>query len=151
MKTQFIIDEIKLHVNRIEAILPEIQSWLPLKQEDFNDIEKVKTIDSFIYRFIKIQDKMGEKLFLVILKLLQEYKSNMSFIDILNRLERLELLPSADEWIDFRNLRNVLTHEYPGNEDEIMEAINLAIEAYKKMLNIFYKMVKLINEREKGN
>ena len=94
----------------MESVLPEIKEWLPLKKEDFNDTEKVKTIDSFIYRFIKIQDRMGEKLFPAVLQALMEYEESMPFIDILNRLEKLKLLPSADEWIDFRNLRNTLTH-----------------------------------------
>ena len=65
--------EIDRHIKRIEAILPDIQNWLPLQKEDLDDTEKVKTIDSFIYRFTKIQDKMGEKLFPAVLKEFQEY------------------------------------------------------------------------------
>ena len=147
MKPELIIDEIQLHFKRVESILPEIESWLPLKTEDFDDIEKVKTIDSFIYRFIKIQDKMGEKLFPAVLQLLQEYDRGMPFIDMLNRLERLRLLPNADEWIDFRNLRNTLTHEYPDNEDEIIQAIEIALDAYKTMLNVFSKMSEELKKR----
>ncbi len=148
MKAKFIIDEINQHIRRINSILPEIESWIPLNQEDFNNTEKVKTIDSFIYRFIKMQDKMGEKLFPNILIILEEYKSNMPFIDVLNRLERLEILPSADEWLEFRNLRNALTHEYPGNEEEMIESITAAIEEYHKMLAIFNEMVEILSERD---
>lgn len=150
MKPNFIIEEIQLHFSRVEAIMPEITSWLPLKVDDFNNTEKVKTIDSFIYRFIKIQDKMGEKLFPAVLMALQEYDPGMPFIDILNRLEKLRLLPSADEWIEFRSLRNTLTHEYPDNEDEIIEAIVLALDAYKEMLSIFNKMAEELSNRSKN-
>ena len=147
MNTEFIIEVIKLHISRVGSILPDIEAWLPLKKEDFNDTEKVKTIDSFIYRFIKIQDKMGEKLFPAVLQALLEYEAHMPFIDILNKLEKLELLQSTDEWIDFRNLRNTLTHEYPDNEDEIIQAIALAVDAYKKMLSVFYTMSDVIRKR----
>ena len=146
MNLEYIIDEIKLHIKRIDAILPDIITWIPFKSEDLENTEKIKTIDSFIYRFIKIQDKMGDKLFPAVLQLLQEYKQNMSFIDVLNKLERLELIESKDEWIEFRNLRNSLTHDYPGNEEEIIDAMGLSIDVYKKMIEIYTNMVKLIKK-----
>lgn len=66
----------------------------------------------------------------------------MALIDVLNRLEKLELLKSSDEWIEYRKLRNTLTHEYPDNEDEIIEAINLSIDAYLNMKKIYEKMLE---------
>ncbi len=105
MKIELIFEEIKLHVKRIELLLPDIESWFPLSYEDFDNIEKVKTIDSFIYRFIKVQDKIGEKLFPALLSSLQEYDRGMPFIDILNKLEKLRILPSADDWVGNYNFR----------------------------------------------
>lgn len=148
MNLEYIIDEMNLHIKRIDVILPDIAAWMPFKSEDLENTEKIKTIDSFIYRFIKIQDKMGDKLFPAVLQLLQEYKQNMPFIDVLNKLERLELIESSDAWIDFRNLRNSLTHDYPDNQEEIIDAINLSIDVYKKMIEIYTNMVKLIKERK---
>jgi hypothetical protein len=138
-------DELDIHFKRVDTILPEIESYIPFNVNDFEDIEKIKTIDSFIYRFTKIQDKMGEKFFPAILRELQEYKSNMALIDVLNRLERLDILQSSDSWIDYRKLRNSLTHEYPNNEDEIVEAINLSIDVYKKMKDIYRKSLLRVN------
>ncbi len=133
--------EIDRHIKRIDAILPDIQNWLPLQKQDFDDTEKVITIDSFIYRFTKIQDKMGDKLFPAVLKEFQEYKSNMPLIDVLNKLEKFELIDSADMWIDARKLRNNLTHDYPNNEDDIIEAINLSITSYLKMKKVYTEML----------
>ncbi|MBU2507387.1 MAG: hypothetical protein KJ799_11790 [Bacteroidetes bacterium] len=132
MKIEYVQEEIEQHIKRIEAILPEIEEWLPLKSSSFESTEVEKTIDSFIFKFIKLQDKIGEKLFPAALQILQEYKPNMPFIDTLNVLERLELINSADEWIDFRKLRNTLTHEYPDNQDEIIDAVNLAVEVLQR-------------------
>lgn len=111
MNIKDIFEELNLHFRRIDAIVPEIEKWMPLNADCFNDTEKVKTLDSFIYRFIKIQDRMGDKLFPEFLKLLQEYKDNMALIDMLNDLERLEIIESAEQWIEFRKLRNSLTHD----------------------------------------
>ena len=143
MNIRDIQDEIDIHIRRIDAILPDIKSWLPLNSNSFENIDIVKTIDSFIYRFSKILDKMGDKLFPAILQLLQEYKTNMPLIDVLNKLERLELINSTDEWIDFRKLRNNLTHDYPDNENEIFEAVNLAIDVYYKMIDIYKKLISI--------
>ena len=135
-------EELEIHFKRIDALLPELQGYIPFKESDFENIEKIKTIDSFIYRFTKIQDRMGEKFFPLVLAELYEYKRTMALIDVLHRLEKLELLSSSDKWIEYRKLRNVLTHEYPDNEDEIIEAINLSIEAYVDMKEIYYAMLE---------
>jgi len=132
-----VCEELEIHFRRIDTLLPELKSYLPFKESDFDDIEKIKTIDSFIYRFTKVQDRMGEKFFPLVLEELQEYKRSMALIDVLHRLEKLELIQSSDRWIEYRKLRNILTHEYPDNENEIIEAINLSINAYIDMKNIY--------------
>ena len=141
MTLEQVTKELDMHFSRIDAVLPELKSYFPLQKSDFQEIEKIKTIDFFIHRFIKVQDRMGEKLFPIILKELYEYKSSMSLIDVLHRLEKLELLDSSDIWIDYRKLRNTLTHEYPDNEDEIIESIVLAVEVYKNLKEIYAKML----------
>ncbi len=47
-------------------------------------------------------------------------------------------------WIDFRKLRNNLTHDYPNNEAEIIEAINLSITTYFKMKDIYLDMLNAV-------
>ena len=146
-RLNYIIDEINIHIQRVDAILPDIKKWIPVKVNYFKDTDKVKTIDSFIYRFTKIQDKLGGKFFPAVLDKLGEYNPKMPLIDVLNRLERIELIESSDEWIDFRKLRNSLTHEYPDNKKEIIEAINLSITVYEKMKKTFQGMIDYIEKR----
>jgi glycine cleavage system H lipoate-binding protein len=87
---------------------------------------------------------MEDKLFPSILRELEEYKNSMALIDVLNKLEKLELLKSSDKWIDYKKLRNSLTHEYPNNSDEVLEAIGLSIKAYEDMKNIYFVMLKRV-------
>jgi len=125
-----------LHFSRAGQATTEILR-MQLNAQIFDDFEAVKTIDTFIYRFSKIQDYMGEKLFPAVLDMLGEYKTSMSFKDILNELERLELIQSVRQWMEFREIRNALTHEYPENTNEIIEGIELAVNVYAEIKNIY--------------
>jgi hypothetical protein len=144
-------EELNIHFKRIDALIPQINEYLPLNEKDFENTEIVKTLDSFIYRFIKIQDRMGEKLFPEYLKILQEYSPNMPLIDMLNTLERIEVINSTEDWIDYRKLRNSLTHEYPGNQKEIIDSLNSALVAYSDIKNIYMNIIKDISERLSSN
>ena len=48
----------------------------------------------------------------------------MPFIDILNTLEKLSIIEGAEQWLSLREIRNLVTHEYSGNEQEMVEALN---------------------------
>lgn len=145
-----IIQKIELHKKRAKAAMDEIATWSKLEIGIFDDFEKIKTIDTFIYRFIKLQDMMGDKLFRIFLDEIGEYKDNMSLLDVLDKLEKLELINDAAEWMEYRKLRNKLTHEYPNNEQDILDGITLALNAFGEMDSIFnriiaYKIQKNIN------
>ncbi len=137
-----IVAKANLHKNRLEMALKEIVQWDTLDSSIFEDFEKIKTVDTFIYRFIKLQDIMGEKLFKVFLDEIGEYKNTMSLIDILDKLEKFEIIDDTSEWMEYRKLRNQLTHEYPNNEDEVIEGIKIAIDAFQKIELILNKIIK---------
>ena len=139
MEPKYALNVLDKQFFKIELIVSEIKSFLPLKTEDMEDINRIKTIDSFIYRFGKIQDIMGEKLFPAFLEQSQEYNKSMSLIDILHKLEKLNVL-NTDDWIKIRQIRNTMTHEYPDNTDEIITTITSALEYFETMKNI-YKLI----------
>jgi hypothetical protein len=142
-----IIDKVMLHKKRAKSALDEIVAWQELDSDIFENFEKIKTVDTFIYRFIKLQDTMGEKLFKTFLDEIGEYKDNMSLLDILDKLEKFEIINSASDWMSYRKLRNQLTHEYPNNEDDIIEGIKLSIEAYYEIDIIFNKIIQYYNKK----
>lgn len=128
------LQTLELHTHRAEQAYEEIISFAAvLNNQALDDFDKVKVIDSFIFRFIKIQDLMGNKLFREVLSTLGEYESSMSMLDVLDRMEKLELLDSAEQWMDYRNLRNLLTHEYPDNRAELVEGIHMAITVFPEI------------------
>ncbi|MDX8378177.1 MAG: hypothetical protein R8L53_09170 [Mariprofundales bacterium] len=53
------------------------------------------------------------KLFRQFLQLVGEYASSMTMLDVLDKMERFEIIVHSHAWLDCINLRNTLTHEYP--------------------------------------
>ena len=91
---------------------------------------------------------MGDKLFKELLKRVGEYKDSMSLIDVLDKLEKLEIINDSDKWIDFRVLRNKLTHEYPDNTEDVIEGIKLAIAQFAEMKTILGDIIKYIEKKD---
>lgn len=136
-----------VHFNRAKDNVEDIKKF-PVNITIYEDKEKIKTIDAFIFRFIKLQDFMGDKLFKDILKIVGEYKDNMSLIDILDKLEKLEIIKDADHWINYRAIRNKLTHEYPDNQEEVIEGINLAIIYFEEISQVLNNIMNYIEEKK---
>jgi len=143
-----IMQKVNLHKNRAKSALLEIKEWGKMDGKVFEEFEKIKTIDTFIYRFIKLQDLMGEKLFKVFLDEIGEYKDNMSLLDMVDKLEKFKIIDDANEWMRYRKLRNMLTYEYPDNEEEITDGIELAIEVFDKVESVLANIEKYIKERQ---
>jgi uncharacterized protein with HEPN domain len=106
----------------------------------FSDKEIVKTIDAFLFRFIKLQDFMGDKLFRVVLNSIGEYKDNMSLLDVLDKLEKLQLINNTSDWLTIRQLRNKLTHEYPNNQAEVIAGIAIALQQFLIIESILHEL-----------
>jgi uncharacterized protein with HEPN domain len=105
-----------------------------LSQENINKIwveqlekkpDLAERIDAFVARFGRLQDHLGDKLTPELLRQMLEVPS--SAIDNLNKMEKLGLLSSMLDWVEARNLRNRLVHEYVEDPEEFASAINRAI------------------------
>jgi len=141
-----ILAKIDLHKKRAKAALNEIKEWSHLDSEIFEDFEKIKTIDTFIYRFIKVQDSMGEKLFKIFLDEIGEYKDSMSLVDMLDKLEKFGIIDNTIKWMEYRKLRNKLTHEYPNNEQDIIDGIVIAMDVFGEIEVILENIVQYRNK-----
>lgn len=114
--------------------------FMPLRAENYLQLtdNEVAHIDQFLFRFSKLQDAMGEKLFLLILELLKEENvKNKPFIDILNRLEQIGLLEDKTIWLELRKIRHSIAHQYEDAPQQMVEALN-AIYMKKSTLQEIY-------------
>ncbi|MDD4645885.1 MAG: hypothetical protein PHY99_07850 [Bacteroidales bacterium] len=120
------------HNIRMKSALKKLSSHFPLSKAIFIELseDQISYTDQLILRFLKLQDLLGQKLFPHILLALEEDYSNQPFIDILNRLEQLKIIDSSEKWIAMREVRNLITHDYPHLIGELVEGLNqLSVKA----------------------
>ena len=130
--------ECNRHVQKIGIAKKHISDIIPLsidKYQHMND-EDSSFIDQMIFRFSKLQDTIGEKIFPSILKLSKEDVKRKTFIDILNRLEELEVI-DKNRWLRLREIRNEIAHEYSFNTQEIVDSINDIYMATEELIDIY--------------
>lgn len=131
------LSESLTHIKRLNNAIAALEKkyTFPLTLSEFKQIinsdQDLAFVDQVIYRFSKLQDSMGAKLFKSYL-LAQGENIDKPFLDILNQLEKLHIL-DVDEWFEFRDIRNSISHHY---EDDVTVAIDLVNTIYKSRNNL---------------
>jgi hypothetical protein len=132
----------EIHHQRMWFAWQSIRSHFPLTVGKFGGVSDndLALFDQVIYRFSKLQDCMGSRLFKQLLQYLQEDVDGLPFIDILNRMEKLFLLDRAQDWIELRQTRNVLAHEYPFDAELQVEELNLLTDDVERLASIWIRL-----------
>jgi hypothetical protein len=112
-----------LRIARSRRLLMSIFPLDPAKLAGLDD-EQVEHIDQLIFRFSKLQDAMGTRLYPSIYVLIESDDSPRPFLDILSRLEKYGIVRDAAVWQFFRNLRNNFAHDYPENPEQSAASLN---------------------------
>ena len=123
------LDTCDRHAARLAWAMETLANQFPLTPEALERLSAIDlaVMDQFVIRYSKLQDAMGAKLLPAVLDLTQEQGELRTFIDKLNRLEKIGALESADKWQELREMRNQFAHDYP-NDPEIQA--NLLNKAY---------------------
>jgi len=121
------IQKCRLHLQRLHFASNQITDLFPLTVDKYNAFSEatIGHFDQLVFRFTKLQDEIGTNTFRLLLEFLQEDITNKPFRDILNILERLQIIDLSDDWLIMREIRNDLAHEYPLMLDETIEKLNL--------------------------
>ncbi len=138
-----------IHAGRMRFAREKIQKHFPLNKEKYARLQPLHFIDQLIFRFSKLQDSMGGKLFPAILENLGEDIEGLPFIDRLTKLEELNIIPAAEEWIMLRETRNIVTHEYPFVTDEVIQGLNLLNKHYLLIMKIWKQVESYVKTRFK--
>lgn len=116
--------------------------------EWFKNYDNQRIVNSFLFNYIKIQDKIGAKLFKNLLYSLKELDDfSIPMIDVLHLLEKLDIISSIDEWDKLREIRNILTHEYPFDIEERIGNIELSLESFNILLSLFNNIKTYIKNK----
>lgn len=95
-------------------------------------------MEAFVSRFGRMQDTMADKLFPRWLLALAETPGSQ--IETLNRAERLGVLTSTERWLEMRNLRNRLVHEYMTDPAKFAQDLMLAKEYSLILIETFNRL-----------
>jgi len=149
-KIDRIIYECDRHLLRIDEAMEDLVEFMPLDAERYISLTKdeVQALDQFLFRFSKLQDAVGQKLFKQILILHEDDNllvENMPFLDILNRLERVGVL-EVESWRRLRDSRNELAHNYDDEPQEMAEAINKIYKEKDKLVEIYFRLKDFYNK-----
>jgi len=105
---------------------------------DLDRLDKAdrRLLDQFAYRYTRLQDDMGARLMPAVLTALGEDIVPMPALDRFNRLEQLGWLPSSDEWMELRQVRNQFAREYPESAEERFERFQAAVGAARRLIDL---------------
>lgn len=136
---------------RLESYFAEAQKHIQLIQDarevitlpivDYEKLSKIEkfAINTLIFRFSKLQDLIGSKIFRAFLEFNKFDTEEKSFLVILKEVEK-EGIVDIDTWDEFRKIRNHVAHEYPGDEEEALESIELLIEKSSILIDVALKL-----------
>jgi len=99
------------------------------KYQNLSD-EQIEHIDQLVYRFQKLQDDMGSKLFKSVVANLGEADVfNKPVLEILNIMKKYGVISDDTHWQTMREIRNALAHEYLDNLNHDRELLNYLFES----------------------
>ena len=60
-----------------------------------------------------------------------------------DRIDKLEIL-QKDKWLELREVRNEIAHEYSFNQDEVVDNINMVYEKTDELIMVYKELYKYI-------
>lgn len=93
--------------------------------------EKKAILDAYLKRFSSIQDFLGAKIFALLLEVAGINSNKMS--EVLYYIEKEQIIDSLENWIELREIRNELEHDYPEELQEALNNLKCCVESFYKI------------------
>jgi len=121
---------IKEYKALIVQLLNEKDIYQPLI---FNTLEAEKRaiLDAYLKRFSSIQDFLGAKIFSLLLEVAGIPHQKMS--EVLSHIEKEQIIDSLESWIELREVRNELEHDYPQELQEALDDLKYCVDSFDKL------------------
>lgn len=135
-----------IHADRLEWAANALSSYFPMKAIKLESLsyEDTMKLDFYTNRFARLQDQLGQKVFPLVIKCLEGIDEQISFNDILYKLDKWEIIKDADQWAELRKIRNDISHEYPDDKEKMAEALNKSYEMRHLLLNCLKRIHAII-------
>lgn len=144
-----LIETCKLHQTLLTTAFQAIQSLVPLNRQKFMEMDDTQRafIDQYIFRFAKLQDTVGDKLFKQTLSVVGENPEKMSFMDVFHKLEKLDIISDLIKWKELREVRNDAAHDYPLLMQEAIDSINSIIMKKEDLESYFFSVLDYLKSK----
>lgn len=143
-----VIEECRKHQLRLDYAYGKLAPKIPFTaNQDLSD-DVIAALDQYIFRFSKLQDAIGQKLFKALLQFLGEETYNRPFLDLFNRLEQLGVIEDYELWNELRIIRNEIAHEYDENKNELIENCNRIINSKVKLEKYLGDVLRYIKRND---
>lgn len=131
-----IVDVCQTHAERLRWAMVQLAKKKPFTAQTLQQLTDMElaVFDQFIVRFSKLQDAMGAKLLPAVIELTHEEGELTTFIDKLNRLEKIGALNSVEQWLKLREMRNQFAHDYPDDPEIQASLLNKAFDLAAQLL-----------------
>lgn len=142
MTLQSALEIAQIHAKRLTYAKEKLSPIFPITADKLTSLtnEELLLLELLTSRFAKLQDFMGAKLFSLFLESTGEVTDEMTFLDKIHKLEKLNIVDNADDWMMMRQVRNHLSHEYPDQPQLTAEYLNQAYGLVSKLLNCLNKI-----------
>ena len=126
-KLQKHYDAFKEYHQLIDELLLK-EDILTVEKFNFIDPKDRAIFDAYIKRFASIQDFLGAKIFPLLIEI--SGIGSVKMTEVLYHMEREEVIDSIDNWIELREIRNELEHDYPDELEEALEDLKFCINSF---------------------
>ncbi len=109
------------------------------------NLDLADRVESFVSRFGRLQDTLGDKLLPRLLTAVGEQPR--AFVDNLAKAERMGWLPSGQAWVDMRALRNQMVHEYMEDPLVLAKALDNAHVFTTLLIQVAQNMIQEMTMR----
>lgn len=103
-----------------------------------SDDERGEMLDAFVARYSRLQDTLGDKFLQALLRANLEKTGTQ--LDNLLRAEKLGWIASTQDWVELRELRNRLVHEYIESAEDMLAALQQALAGVQTLLDAQARM-----------
>lgn len=145
-KTGSILKVADIHVKNLQEALDDMADKYPFAKDFIVNLHKndLRTLETMTSRFGKLQDLLGMKIIDMYLQSQSQPIEGASMLDKIHKLEKLNMIDSEDTWIELRNVRNHITHEYPDDPELTAQHINNVYRLAPMLISIYKKLATTI-------
>nr|VFK42266.1 MAG: hypothetical protein BECKTC1821E_GA0114239_10185 [Candidatus Kentron sp. TC] len=146
------LDKLHRHYAAIEeyhGLITELE-----RQKDIYDPDVFQSLDgyeraafdAYLKRYSSLQDYLGAKVFPLLLEIAGIPADRMS--RVLAMVEREGIIESLQDWIELREIRNDLEHDYPDDLRAALSALRICVSSFTKLEKYYRNTIEFPREND---